>query len=186
MGISAYSLSSNWYFPRERKSAITTRRPNATLCIKFNDQKSCQIFGCPVAQYLRHNKYPSKKQSTKLMLTLLLISGNVDLNLGPTNIKYPCGECARVVNFGPSIACDQCSLWYHQDCAGINSTIFECYTNATIEMQWAYIKYGLPNISLLFQILWLKIWCHFMFLKWKYFEIQTYSDHSFMEKFNQH
>ena len=100
-----------------------------------------------VAQYLRHNKYPSKKQSAKLILTLLLISGSVELNPGPTNIKYPCGECVRAVRFGPSIACDQCNVWYHQECAGMNSTIFECYTNATIEMQWTCIKCGLPNIS---------------------------------------
>ena len=69
------------------------------------------------------------------------------LNPGPTNIKYPCGEGARAVKFGPSIACDQCNVWYHQECAGMNSTIFECYTNATIEMQWRCIKCGLPNIS---------------------------------------
>ena len=55
-------------------------------------------------------------------------------NLGPTNIKYPCGKYTRAVKFGPSTACDQCNIWYHQECAGINS-IFECYTNAAIEMQ---------------------------------------------------
>ena len=29
----------------------------------------------------------------------------------------------------------------------MNSTIFECYTNAPIEMQWALIKCGLSRIS---------------------------------------
>ena len=29
----------------------------------------------------------------------------------------------------------------------MGSTIFECYTNATIEMQWTCIKCGLPNTS---------------------------------------
>ena len=29
----------------------------------------------------------------------------------------------------------------------MSSTIFECYTNVTIEMQWTCIKCGLPNIS---------------------------------------
>ena len=71
----------------------------------------------------------------------------MELNPGPTNIKYTCGECARTVKFGPSIACGQCNVWYHQECAGMNSTIFECYTNATIEMQWTCIKCGLPDIS---------------------------------------
>ena len=87
-----------------------------------------------VAHYLRHNKYLNNKQNAKLILTLPLISGNVELNPGSTNIKYPYGECARAVKFGSSIACDQCNEWYHQECAGMNSTIFECHTNPTIEM----------------------------------------------------
>ena len=143
MWVYRFILCSNWYFPRERKSAVTTRRPDATLCIKFNDQRRVRFL---VVQYLCHNNYPSKKQSPKLILTLLLISGNVELNPGPTSIKYPCVECARAVKFGPSIVCGQCNVWYHQECAGMNSTIFECYMNATIEMQWICIKCGLPNI----------------------------------------
>ena len=59
----------------------------------------------------------------------------MELNPEPTNIKYPCGKCARAVKFGPSIACDQCNAKYHQECASMNSTIFEYYTNVTIEMQ---------------------------------------------------
>ena len=69
--------------------------------------------------------------------TLLLIS--VKFNPGPTNI----------MKFGPSIPSDQCDIWCHQECAGMNNTIFECYANATIEMQWACIRCGLPNISTL-------------------------------------
>ena len=75
------------------------------------------------------------------------MSGNVEFNPGSTNIKYPCGECTRAVKFGPSIAYDQCNAWYHQECAGMNSMIFECCTNATIQIQWTCIKCGLPNIS---------------------------------------
>ena len=29
----------------------------------------------------------------------------------------------------------------------MSSTVFECYTNATTEMQWTCIKCGLPRIS---------------------------------------
>ena len=47
-------------------------------------------------------KYLSKKQSTKLMLTLLLISGNAERNPGPTNIKYPSGE-VWAINFLRSV-----------------------------------------------------------------------------------
>ena len=116
MGISNYPLCSNWYFPQERKIAVTTRRPDSVLSIKFNNQRTYQIFGCSV---LRHNKYQRKKRSAKLILTLLVISGNVELNPEPTNIKYPCGECARAVKFGPAIAYDQCNMCNHHECAGI-------------------------------------------------------------------
>ena len=39
---------------------------------------------------------------------------------------------------------------------------------------------------LFFQILWLKIWSHFMLSKWKYLEIEAFPDNSFIAKFNQH
>ena len=117
------------------------------MCIKFNDQRRSQIFSCSIPPS------QSNKQSPKLIPTLLLISGNVELNPGPTNIKYPCGECARAVKFGQFTACNHCNvcyhqesagmnstICYHQESAGMNSTIFECYANATIEMQWTCIK----------------------------------------------
>ena len=58
----------------------------------------------------------------------------MELNPGPTNIKYPSGKCSGAVKFGPSITYDQCNVWYHQDCEGMNSTMCESCTNATIEM----------------------------------------------------
>ena len=129
----------------EKEKALLQQEDPMLLCASNLTTKEVGRFA--VAQYRRHNKYPSKKQSAKLILTILLISGNVAVNRGSTNIKYPCCECARVVKFGLSIACDQCNILYHQECAVMSSTIFECYKNATIEMQWIYIRCGLPNIS---------------------------------------
>ena len=45
---SAYPLRSNWYFTQERKSFVTKRRPDATLCVKFNEPVSYQIFGSTI------------------------------------------------------------------------------------------------------------------------------------------
>ena len=111
------------------------------MCIKFNDQRRSQIFSysIPPSQ--------SNKQSPKLIPTLLLISGNVELNPGPTNIKYPYGQCARAVKFGQFTACNHCNVCY-QESTGMNSTIFECYARATIEMQWTCIKCKLISASL--------------------------------------
>ena len=71
----------------------------------------------------------------------------MELNPGPTNIKYPYGECARAVKFGQFTACNHCNVCY-QESTGMNSTIFECYAKATIEMQWKCIKCKLISASL--------------------------------------
>ena len=141
MCISAYTFCSSRYFPWEGKSIVTTRRREGTFCIKSNDQRSSLIIGCSIPLSR------SNKQSPKLILNLLLISGNVELNPGPTNIKYLCGKCARSVKSGQSVACDQYNVCDHQECAGMNSTKFEYYMDATIEMQWTCIKCELPNTS---------------------------------------
>ena len=92
-----------------KKEKRLLKQENPTLLCASN-LTTKEVIKFSVARYLCHYKYLSKKQSTKLMLTLLLISGNAERNPGPTNIKYPCGECAKVVKFGPSIVCDQCNI----------------------------------------------------------------------------
>ena len=82
---------------------------------------------------------------TELLQLLLAISGNVELNPGPRTPKYPCGKCGKAVAIN-SIACDICNTWYHRECAGMNSTIFESYVkNSEIEGEFA--QCGIPNIS---------------------------------------
>ena len=93
-------------FLEEKKVPLQEEDPTL-LCASNLTTKEVVRFS--VAQYLRHNKYPTKKQRAKLILTLLLITGNVELNPAPTNIKYPCGECAGAVKFGPSVVCDKCN-----------------------------------------------------------------------------
>ena len=131
-------------FLEKEKASLQQEDPTLFCVLNLATKEVARFL---VAQYLRHNKYPSKKQSAKLILTLLLISGNVEFNPEPINIKYPCGECATAVKFEPSIAYDQCNIRYYQECAGRNSIIFEYYTNAAIEIQSTCIKCGLPNIS---------------------------------------
>ena len=129
MGIRLIFCAAIGIFLVKEKAPLQQEDPTL-LCASSLTTK--EVVRSLVVQYLRHNKYPSKKQCANLILTLLLISRNVELNSGPTNIKYPSGECAKAVKFGPSIACDQCNICSHQECEGVNSTIFEYYTNKTI------------------------------------------------------
>ena len=131
MGIRFIFCAVTGIFLVKEKAPLQPEEPTL-LCASNLTTK--EVVRSLVVQYLRHNKYPSKKQSAKLILTLLLISGNLELNPGPTNIKYPSGECAKAVKFGPSNTCDQCNICSHQECGGVNSTIFEYHTNKTIAM----------------------------------------------------
>ena len=48
---------------------------------------------------------------------LLLISGDISLNPGPT--KYPCTICDRGVRKG--VYCTNCKMWVHQKCEDISN-----------------------------------------------------------------
>ena len=77
----------------EKEKAPLQQEDPTLLCASNLTTKEVRF---SVAQYLCHSKYPNNKQSAKLILNLLLISRNVELNSGPTNIKYPCREkCKR-------------------------------------------------------------------------------------------
>ena len=51
------------------------------------------------------------------MQLLLVISGNSELNPGPQNPRYPCGERENAVNIN-GIVSDTRNAWYHRKCAG--------------------------------------------------------------------
>lgn len=60
-----------------------------------------------------------------LLLSLLLLSGNVELNPGP-QFKYPCGNCAKPVKANQrGIQCDSCNLWYHIRCMQMCSEVYQ-------------------------------------------------------------
>ena len=57
-----------------------------------------------------------------LILTLLLISGDIHPNPGPID---PCSVCSRRVTWGNrSIQCTNCSLWVHLSCSGFSPSDF--------------------------------------------------------------
>ena len=86
-------------------------------------------------------------QYASLLQLLLLISGTVELNPGPTKLKYPCGFCNRAVkNSQTSIACDSCNKWFHKGCLPMGDQVFDCYhENETLE--WICINYAMNDIS---------------------------------------
>ena len=49
---------------------------------------------------------------------LILLSGDVAMNPGPTN--YPCAKCTKGVKKG--VLCASCNLWIHQRCEGLSNS----------------------------------------------------------------
>ena len=96
--------------------------------------------------FLSNQDIKSKNSRHALLLfSLLFLSGNVELNPGPT-YKYPCGDCSRPCKCNqPAIQCDNCQVWYHKKCLQMNSKVYEALANSSLT--WICCQCGLPSFS---------------------------------------
>ena len=71
-----------------------------------------------------------------LFATILLLSGDIQLNPGPrTTSTYPCGYCEDPVTWDcRGIACDNCSIWYHGSCMELCTKDFSLLEKSNV--QW--------------------------------------------------
>ena len=93
-------------------------------------------------------KFPPKNHETANFINfLLLLSGNIESNPGPRNIRFPCGICHKPCTWRQaSVACDNCNTWYHKSCMNMNSLNFNSLRN----ISWYCYPCGLPNFSSVF------------------------------------
>ncbi len=69
----------------------------------------------------------------------------------PGCTRYPCGVCDSSVRHDPArhaLCCDNCSIWYHRDCAGCTSGEYQHYAGSNVS--WICCKCGVPNYSTTF------------------------------------
>ena len=93
--------------------------------------------------------YRSTPYQVNLVMVILLISGDVQLNPGPTTRtpKYPCGVCSKNVNFNHKVMeCEDCLTWYHIKCVNIGDKMYQVHTHHN-SYTWACLKCGLPNFT---------------------------------------
>eukprot|EP00794_Sanderia_malayensis_P002336 gene2336-2688_t len=82
----------------------------------------------------------------KFLLFMILLSGDVNLNPGPRQVKYPCPICEKAVHWKQrGISCDNCMKWYHVKCLIMSTEVYEALANTSVE--WICCNCGLPNFS---------------------------------------
>ena len=84
--------------------------------------------GCKCSPLFLAGNYSNKL----LIVTLLLLAGDVEVNTGPGGSSFPCGLCEIDANWSNGgIACKHCDVWYHRDCTRLNLSSFNriwiCY-----------------------------------------------------------
>ena len=78
VGILAYPLLNIEYFPRERKTVVLVKRPDATLCIEFNDERSHQILWYDIlmlCKFKNRNRDGSRTAATSKMERFVIVNG---------------------------------------------------------------------------------------------------------------
>ena len=74
--------------------------------------------------HLTKNKtFIRSRPSKTLTLLIIILSGDIQVNSGPTSI-YPYGSCELPVTLDHqrAVFCDNCKLWYHSECIELSSS----------------------------------------------------------------
>ena len=92
----------------------------------------------------------SESKNVALISCLLILSGDIQTNPGPTNNAriYPCGLCELPVTSEhiDGIECDGCQVWHHRSCTELCSTEFD-FLAKHYHVQWLCCKCDRVNIS---------------------------------------
>ena len=91
----------------------------------FSAAVACNHCCCRVnILHLTKNKtFIRSRPSKTITLLIIILSGDIQVNPGPTSIYY-CGCCELPViwDHQRAVCCDNCKLWYHSECIELNSS----------------------------------------------------------------
>jgi hypothetical protein len=96
--------------------------------------------------YVTSNKHRcSTRKIQPYIWTILLLSGDIEINLGPS--KCPCGICKpTVASNHRAIQCDDCDDWIHIRCGNITPTEYNRLQSIS-HFTWTCPPYGSINLS---------------------------------------
>ncbi len=121
-------------------------------CLAFEKAKCGNIF--QKLSHVQNADYAKKKLlakvSTSLTLLTIILSGDLQVNPGPSTHAqvnlYPCGVCeAPVTEHDKAIDCDEYQTWLHISCIGITDRDYETLHSKPIA--WICYKCSSPNFS---------------------------------------
>ena len=76
------------------------------------------------------NNGSAESPNMRFLLSLILCSGDIQLNPGP-RIKVLCGECAKSVRSNQkAIQCDGCDSWFHKNCGSISDLMYNVLSDS--------------------------------------------------------
>ena len=89
------------------------------VAVACNHCRSCVNFLC----ITKINTFTRSRPSKTFSLHIIILSGDIQVNSGPTSI-YPCGCCKLPVTWDHqrAVFCDNCKLWYHSECIELISS----------------------------------------------------------------
>ena len=115
---------------------LTSQKPGSTLGVtsccsrcamskEYNLWNLC-IMNNRLIYFITTTLLLAGNYSNKLLIvTLLVLAGDVEVNPGPGGSSFPCGLCEIDANWSnEGIACKHCDVWYHRDCARLNLSSF--------------------------------------------------------------
>ncbi|KAL3876600.1 hypothetical protein ACJMK2_034425 [Sinanodonta woodiana] len=84
---------------------------------------------------------------TNLVLLIIILSGDVELNPGPTNKSiFPCGLCEIPVTWNcQGVCCDACNIWHHKSCIELCTQDYELLNRPNV--QWLCCKCESINVN---------------------------------------
>ena len=143
--ITGYSI-----FTCQRQDATCTSRKcivfkSASFHISFRNWTNLlislrshrQIFGSTLALKLN--------SSVNVLLLIMIANDCSAINPGP--IQNPCGECGKAVKSNQrAIECEECCVWFHKRCLGINSVNFKILEQHPSYI-WICCNCGLPSFT---------------------------------------
>ena len=112
----------------------TITRRECRQRVRFTRLTGSSVFRHQRSQYL-----------STILATCLLLSGDVELNPGPT-FKFPCARCERPVKSNQKgLQCDACDRWFHCACEHVPTVTYLALGNC--EDNWFCAQCSLPPLS---------------------------------------